>query len=70
MGGAFDAISVLFSNAIALGSLIVAYMSWRDTRPQSQVVSIELDGIVVNLTDATPDTVGRMVAALSQQREP
>jgi hypothetical protein len=67
MGGAFDAIIAVLSDGIALGSLIVAYQSWRDSRPRQSSVSIEFHGAVVNLTDGTPETVKRIVEALSEQ---
>jgi hypothetical protein len=70
MGGAFDAVIAVLSDGIALGSLIVAYLSWRDTRPRPPAVSIECGGTVVNLTDGSPETVSRMVAALTGQAGP
>jgi hypothetical protein len=67
MGGVFDAIIAVLSDGIALGSLIVAYLSWRDSRPRPPAVSIECGGAVVNLTDGSPEAVSRIVAALTEQ---
>jgi len=70
MGPVFDVLTVALSNSIALGNLIVAYLSWRDSRPRSPTVSIERDGVVVSLADSSPQTVSRIVEALSDQAEP
>jgi hypothetical protein len=70
MGGAFDAVVAVLSDGIALGSLIVAYQSWRDSRPRPPAVSIECRGTVVSLADGSPGTVRRLVEALSEQAGP
>jgi hypothetical protein len=69
MGVGFDAIIAIVSNAIALGSLIVAYMSWRDSRQKSPSVSIQNINTVFNLSDSSPETVSRIVEALSGELE-
>jgi hypothetical protein len=70
MGPVFDVVTVVLSNTIALGSLVVAYLSWRDSRPRSPTVSIERDGVVVSLTDSSPETVSRVIEAFNDQAEP
>jgi hypothetical protein len=70
MGPVFDMVTVVISNGTALGSLIVAYLSWRDSRPHSPKVSIERDGVVVSLADSSPETVSRVFEALSDQAKP
>ena len=67
MGPVLDVVTVIISNSLALGGLVVAYLSWRDSRPRSPKVSIERDGVVVSLTDSSPETVSRVIAALSDQ---
>ena len=69
MGPVFDVVTVVLSNSIALGSLIVAYLSWRDSRPRPPTVSIERDGVVVSLAGSSPETVSRVIEALSDQAE-
>jgi hypothetical protein len=64
MGGAFDAITVIVSNAISLGSLIVAYLSWRGSRPSAPAMTIERNEITVNLSDASPETLESIISAL------
>jgi hypothetical protein len=70
MGGAFDAIVAIVSNTIALGSLLVAYLSWRETQPTPPAVTIERDGVRVMLSDCTPETVAQVVTALGQAGDP
>lgn len=64
MGGAFEAINAIVSDSIALGSLIVAYQSWRDSRAQRHIVYIEDDRIRLNISGSTPATVEYIVKAL------
>jgi hypothetical protein len=50
MGGAFDVINAAFADAGAaagIGSLLVAYRAWRDTRTQAPAFTIEKDGVTV-----------------------
>jgi hypothetical protein len=53
MGGGFEVIAAVLSNGIALGSLIVAYLSWRDSRPKPPPVRIEYGGVVITIDAAT-----------------
>ncbi|MFG1955948.1 hypothetical protein [Micromonospora sp. NPDC048830] len=64
MGGALDVINVVLSNGIAIGSLLVAVSSWRESRPRPPVTRIERDGISIAIEDASPETVRRVVEAL------
>jgi len=48
MGGAFDVINAMFADAGAaagIGSLLVAYRAWRDTRTQAPAFTIGKDGV-------------------------
>jgi hypothetical protein len=65
MSDAFDAIMAIVSNSIALGSLIVAYQSWRDARAHSPKVRIETEGLTVDLTGSSADTVAQIAKAVS-----
>src|SRR5450755_1337719 len=50
MGGAFDVINVAFADggaAAGIGSLLVAYCSWRDTRTHAPAFTIEKEGVTV-----------------------
>jgi hypothetical protein len=64
MGGAFEVINVVLSQAIALGGLLVSCATWRASRPRAPVVRIERDGVTVTVEDGSPDTVRRVLAAL------
>jgi hypothetical protein len=65
MNAWFDAISALVSDGTALGSLIVAYQSWRDSRPQPPSATIECNGTVVHLFDSTPEKIEQIVIKLA-----
>lgn len=70
MGGLFDAVLAVVSDASSLGSLLMAYLAWRDTKPKPPAVTIERDGTIVTLTDVRPETVSSVIAALHRQRDP
>lgn len=69
MGGTLDAITAMVNDGIALGSLIVAYQAWRDSRSQQRKVIIEYGKIRVDLSDTSPEIVSDLVKALSQSEE-
>ncbi|MEU8763595.1 hypothetical protein [Streptomyces sp. NPDC048659] len=66
MGADFESVSAVVSNALALGSLVVAVLAWRDSRPTPPSVRIERDGTAVELTGdaADAENVRRIVTAL------
>ncbi|WP_327010979.1 hypothetical protein OHA72_29130 [Dactylosporangium sp. NBC_01737] len=63
MGAAFEIISAVVSNGIALGGLLVAVASWRGSRPRPPRVRIRHGATVVEL-DGSPDEIRRVVDAL------
>jgi hypothetical protein len=67
MGGAIDVINVILSNSIAVGSLLVAVSSWRESRPRPPTIRIERDGVSVTIQDASPETVRNVVEALTDR---
>jgi hypothetical protein len=69
MGGVFDAIIATVGDSVALGSLVVSYLSWRDSRSRPSTVRIERDGLVVDLSGSSPETVGHIIEALTEQPE-
>jgi hypothetical protein len=69
MGGMLDTITAMVNNGIALGSLIVAYQAWRDSRPQRCRVILERGDIRIDLSDTSPEMVNDLVKALSQPEE-
>jgi hypothetical protein len=70
MGGAVEVINVVLSNSIAVGSLLVAVASWRRSRPRPPSTRIEGHGISITIEDASPETVRRVVQALTDRPEP
>ncbi|MFC0598640.1 effector-associated constant component EACC1 [Streptomyces palmae] len=69
MGADLEAISAVVSDVMALGSLLVAVLSWRDSRPNPPAVRLERGGVRVELTGdaADPEAVRRIVEALGEQ---
>ena len=67
MGGTLDVINVVLGNGIAIGSLLVAVAAWRESRPRPPVTRIERDGISIVIEDASPETVRRVVDALTDR---
>lgn len=63
MGAAFDIITAVVNNGIALGGLLVAVASWRGSRPRPPRVRIRHRDTVVEL-DGSPDEIRRIVDAL------
>lgn len=66
MGAGLEAINAVVGNALALSSLVVAVLSWRDSRPTAPAIRIERDGTTVELTGAAADddTVRRIIETL------
>jgi hypothetical protein len=67
MGGAVDVINMVLSNSIALGGLLVAVSSWRRSRPTPPTTRIEGDGFSLIIEDASPETVRRVLDALTDR---
>ncbi|MEV6050273.1 hypothetical protein [Streptomyces sp. NPDC052107] len=61
-GGGLDVVNVVVSNAIALGSLLVALAGWRSARPRPPQLTLERNGVVVTVHDASPETVEQVLA--------
>jgi hypothetical protein len=69
MGGMLDAITAMVNDGIALGSLIVAYQAWRDSRSRRRTVIIERGKIRIDLSDTSPEMVSDLVKALGQSEQ-
>jgi hypothetical protein len=67
MGGSLEAIDVLIGNGLAIGSLLLAISSWRTSRPRPPTIRIERDGVSITIEDASPETVRRIVDALTDR---
>ncbi|MEU7018959.1 hypothetical protein [Streptomyces sp. NPDC046385] len=66
MGTDFESISAVVDSALAFGSLVIAVLAWRDSRPAAPSVRIERDGATVELTGDAADSenVRRILGAL------
>ncbi|GGZ76258.1 effector-associated constant component EACC1 [Streptomyces bluensis] len=69
-GGGLDVINVVVSNSIALGSLLVALAGWRSSRPRPPQITLERDGVVVTVHDASPETVEQVLARFGDAPDP
>lgn len=67
MGG-LEVINVVLSNTIAFSGLVVAIASWWGSRKGAPPVEIERDGVRVIVNDDSPETVRRVIEALSAER--
>lgn len=68
MGPVFDVINAVISDGTGLGSLIVAYLAWRDSRPHAPAIRIERDNVVVSLSEGSPEAIDKALTALSEGR--
>jgi len=70
MGGAFNVINAMFADGsavAAIGSLFLAYRTWRDTRQTPPALKIEKDGVTV-LVNSGSDQEMRHVVELMLNR--
>lgn len=64
MGGTVELINVLLGNGIALAGLVLAVISWRQSRPRPPVTYIERGDLRISVEDASPETVRALLRAL------
>ncbi|MET7426693.1 hypothetical protein [Dactylosporangium sp. NPDC005555] len=71
MMGGVEVISVVASNAIALGSLVVAFLSWRDSRPRRSVpiARLERGDVTVTIEGGSADEIRAIIAAVGGQEQ-
>jgi hypothetical protein len=62
--GVLEVVDVVLSNAIALGTLVATYASWRKARPNGPTVTFTVGDVTVSATDASPETLGRIAEVL------
>jgi hypothetical protein len=67
MGGAVDVITMVFADAGAvagIGSMLVAYCTWRSTRTQAPAFKIEKDGVTVVVEQGSEQEVRRVLEVM------
>lgn len=67
MGPAFDVINAVFADAGAaagIGSLLVAYRAWRETRAQPPSLRIERDGVSVVVNECSEREIQQDISVL------
>ncbi|MEV4139165.1 hypothetical protein AB0J72_44250 [Dactylosporangium sp. NPDC049742] len=62
--GALDVIDLVLTHAVAVGGLVLAFASWRRTRPDAPPIVFTVEGITVTAADASPETLERIRATL------
>ncbi|MDN3294357.1 hypothetical protein QWM81_09900 [Streptomyces ficellus] len=66
MGQPLELVSVLLSNTIALGNLLVAVAAWRQSRPRRPSVRIEVNGCSFTLDTSNPSELQALARALRE----
>jgi hypothetical protein len=67
MGVASDVINAVFADAGAaagIGSLLVAYRTWRDTRTQAPAFKIEKDGVAVVIRQGSEQEIRQILSVM------
>jgi hypothetical protein len=54
--GAWEIVDIVVGNALDLGSFIVALRALYATRPRKPPITFEANGVVVTLTDDSPES--------------
>jgi len=62
--GAADVVNIVVSNAIGLGSLLVAFGSWRQSKRRAPAVTFRLGDVEVRLDDDDPETMKTVLRVL------
>ncbi|MEU8775469.1 hypothetical protein [Streptomyces sp. NPDC048606] len=64
MGAAFELIQFCVDSGFQTANLVLAITLWRRTRSEPPTVTIERDGVRVEVHSADPDVVARLAARL------
>jgi Effector Associated Constant Component 1 len=67
MGGAFDVINAVFADggaAAGIGSLLVAYRVWRDTRTRPPAFTVEKDGLTVVIDQGSEQEIQQVLTMM------
>jgi Effector Associated Constant Component 1 len=67
-----DVVNVILSNSTALGSLLIAYASWRRSKAHEQTpkVTFQRGDVTVTVEDAEDETIQKLIGALSGDDDP
>jgi hypothetical protein len=49
MGAVLDVINIVVGDGVAIGGLIIAYLSWRDSRHSQPNARIEVNAVIITL---------------------
>ncbi|MET9730290.1 hypothetical protein ABZZ79_06345 [Streptomyces sp. NPDC006458] len=67
MGSAFDVIQLSVEAGFQLANLALAYVTWRSTRSRPPTVTVEHEGMRVELNTADPEEIVRLLARLRRE---
>jgi hypothetical protein len=73
MSGAFDTIVAITSQAMTLGNLLIAYATWRRTRPtppEEIKATVELHESTVEVSSMNDEEIRSLIAELTRQNGP
>ncbi|MGY0002466.1 effector-associated constant component EACC1 [Micromonospora sp. I033] len=62
--GTVDVLNVVLTHTVAIGNLILAYLTWRSSRPASPHVSFRVGGVCVTVLDDSPGSVAAATRAI------
>ncbi|MET8838710.1 hypothetical protein ABZW67_01245 [Streptomyces rubiginosohelvolus] len=66
MGGVFDSVELALSSTFDISNLVLAWCTWRATRPKRPEVTFERNGAKVTLSGHDPETVARLLDELDR----
>lgn len=66
MGGAAEAVKLVLDEGFQVANFAVALLSWRATRRSRPALTIERSGITVNVDDADPEMIDKILSALEK----
>ena len=71
MGGSLDAVIAITGQVMTLGNLLIAYATWRGTRPPLQskiMVTVEFDESTQEISSMSDIEIQNLVAELTQRK--
>lgn len=69
-GGAFEVINALIGDGVGLGGLALSFAAWRRAHRVTAAMTVERGGVKIRVEDASPETISRLVDALSDAGPP
>jgi hypothetical protein len=61
-GSAFDVINATIGDGVSLAGLAISFATWRRQNAKAPSITIERDGLRIEVSDATEETIERIIA--------